>query len=112
MAARFGSPTAAIAFSCSPCGTFLASPPLPPCTANQWAIFVDCWTAGLAYWVAVFYYQIATFSQHPATAIAWLVVLAFALLSTLIGLKHFTRRASRRPGGDRASVKARPLEEQ
>lgn len=36
-----------------------------------WTIFSVCWTTGLAYAVAVFYYQAATFMLHPLQSIAW-----------------------------------------
>lgn len=73
MALRFGSPTAAIAFLLFvllyfPCVSATAA--VYRETNLGWTVFVACWTTGLAYWVATFYYQFMTFNQHPASAIA------------------------------------------
>ncbi|MCG8494693.1 MAG: Fe(2+) transporter permease subunit FeoB [Enterobacterales bacterium] len=37
-----------------------------------WAVFTAVWTYVTAYAVAVGFYQIATFSQHPASSAAWI----------------------------------------
>jgi ferrous iron transport protein B len=52
-----------------------------------WTVFAGLWTTGLAYWVAVLYYQLATFTQHPSSSIAWVVGLALAMAVTIFGLK-------------------------
>lgn len=52
-----------------------------------WTVFAGCWTTGLAYWVAVLYYQLATFAQHPSSSIAWVMALALAMAVTIFGLK-------------------------
>jgi len=100
MATRFGSTTAAIAFLLFvllyfPCVAATAA--VYRETNLGWTIFVACWTTGLAYWVAVFYYQVMTLNQHPASAIAWLVGLSLAMFGTLIGLKQFSNRRRLQP---------------
>lgn len=62
-----------------------------------WTVFACCWTTGLAYWVAVLYYQTATFAQHPASSIAWIIGLAAALAITLLGLKIAQQTNHNRP---------------
>ena len=52
-----------------------------------WTVFIGCWTTGMAYWVAVGYYQVATFSEHPFSSLVWIGVLTGALLVTFVGLK-------------------------
>ena len=95
MAARFGSTTAAIAFLLFvllyfPCVAATAA--VYRETNLGWTIFVGAWTTGIAYWVAVFYYQLMTLNQHPASAIAWLVGLLLVMGGTLFGFKQFSQR--------------------
>ncbi|MCS6812854.1 MAG: Fe(2+) transporter permease subunit FeoB [Cyanobacteria bacterium] len=98
MATRFGSTTAAIAFLLFvllyfPCVSATAA--VYRETNLGWTAFVACWTTGLAYWVAVFYYQFMTFNQHPVRSMTWLVGLALVMVGTVVGLKMFSDR--RRP---------------
>jgi len=53
---------------------------------RPWAIFVAAWTTTVAYITAVSFYQIATYSDHPTTSVAWLVGLwgGFTLLIYLL----------------------------
>jgi len=53
---------------------------------RPWAIFVATWTTTVAYITAVSFYQIATYSVHPTTSVAWLVGLwgGFTLLIFLL----------------------------
>ncbi|WP_199245625.1 Fe(2+) transporter permease subunit FeoB [[Phormidium] sp. ETS-05] len=95
MAMRFGTPTAAIAFLLFvllyfPCVSATAA--VYRETNLGWTIFVAAWTTGLAYWVAVFYYQLMTLTQHPFSSIAWLVGLLLVMFGTLVGLKWFSDR--------------------
>ncbi|KST65770.1 Fe(2+) transporter permease subunit FeoB [Mastigocoleus testarum] len=52
-----------------------------------WTIFAASWTTGLAYVVAVIYYQLATFAQHPTSSITWIVGLSLLMLATFFGMK-------------------------
>ncbi|OLP16984.1 ferrous iron transport protein B [Leptolyngbya sp. 'hensonii'] len=95
MATRFGSTTAAIAFLLFvllyfPCVSATAA--VYRETNLGWTAFVGAWTTGLAYWVAVFYYQSMTFNQHPGSTIAWLIGLALVMVAILLGLKWFSDR--------------------
>jgi ferrous iron transport protein B len=51
-------------------------------TGRNWAIFVGCWTTGLAFMAATIFYQLARFSEHPASSAAWILGLlgVFALV--------------------------------
>jgi len=42
---------------------------------RHWAAFVATWTTLVAYITASSFYQVATWSEHPATSAAWLAVL-------------------------------------
>ena len=41
----------------------------------------------MAYWVAVGYYQMATFGAHPLSSLLWMGGLVVALAAVLVGLK-------------------------
>jgi len=51
-------------------------------TNRTWAIFVVCWTTGVAYLTATVFYQAMTYSQHPLYSLAWIngLLIAFALI--------------------------------
>ncbi len=51
-------------------------------TGRSWAIFVGCWTTGLAFMAGTICYQLATFAQHPGSSAAWVLGLlgVFALV--------------------------------
>ena len=53
---------------------------------RPWAIFVAAWTTTVAYITAASFYQVATFSDHPASSTAWLLGLwgFFTLLIFLL----------------------------
>jgi ferrous iron transport protein B len=90
MSKRFSSKSAAFAYLLFvllyfPCVSATAA--LYRETNLGWTVFAGCWTTGLAYWVAVLYYQLATFAQHPSSSIAWVVGLALAMAITIFGLK-------------------------
>jgi len=48
----------------------------------RWAIYSGSWSMLLGYSVAVGFYQIATYSQHPLQTLSWIgiILLAFAIL--------------------------------
>ncbi len=105
MASRFGSSTAAIAFLLFvllyfPCVSATAA--VYRETNLGWTVFVGCWTTGLAYWVATFYYQLITLAEHSASSIAWLVGLLLVLFGTIFGLKLFSDRS--RPQSRKSSM--------
>ncbi|WP_031433115.1 Fe(2+) transporter permease subunit FeoB [Methylomarinum vadi] len=55
-------------------------------TSPGWAIFVVCWTTGLAYLTATLFYQVMTYSQHPQLTMLWLAVLSLFFVMVLAGL--------------------------
>ncbi|WP_317615949.1 nucleoside recognition domain-containing protein, partial [Nostoc sp. 'Peltigera membranacea cyanobiont' 213] len=90
MSKRFSSTSAAFAYLLFvllyfPCVSATAA--LYRETNLGWTVFAGLWTTGLAYWVAVLYYQLATFTQHPSSSIAWVVGLALAMGMAIFGLK-------------------------
>jgi ferrous iron transport protein B len=90
MALRFGSTTAAIAFLLFvllyfPCVSATAA--VYRETNLGWTVFIACWTTGLAYWVATFYYQWMTLADHPRSSLGWMVGLILVQLGVLWGLR-------------------------
>lgn len=55
-------------------------------TSAGWAVFVVCWTTGLAYIVSTVFYQLMTFAHHPDHSIMWLTVLSVFIAALLAGL--------------------------
>ncbi len=60
-----------------------------------WATFVVAWTTGVAYFTATVYYQAATYSEHPASSVAWIVLLTAILGLSIFGLRFWARRGGR-----------------
>jgi len=48
-----------------------------------WTIFSVLWTTGLAYCVAVGFYQLATFMHHPFSSSLWLLGISAAVITTI-----------------------------
>lgn len=55
-------------------------------TGNKWAVFVVCWTTGIAYMTATIFYQLATISEHFELSILWIIGLLSAFVLVLVGL--------------------------
>lgn len=56
-----------------------------------WTIFSVCWTTGLAYAVALVYYQSATFTEHPLQSCSWIVAWVGIGAATFLGIRHYSR---------------------
>lgn len=90
MSQRFENPTAAFAYLLFVLMYF-------PCVAATgavfretnlgWTLLVAGWTTGLGYWVAVMFYQVATFPQHPGSSLAWIIGGIVAMAVTIFLLK-------------------------
>jgi len=71
-----------------------------------WALFVAAWTTTVAYITAVSFYQLATWSTHPADAALWLGGL-WSLFALLIMILRRWGQHSREPeAAAAASVRA------
>jgi ferrous iron transport protein B len=55
---------------------------------RSWTLFSVCWTTGIAYSVAVLFYQTATLSQHPVSSFEWIGGILTAII-LVIGLLKF-----------------------
>lgn len=53
-----------------------------------WAIFSIVWTTGLAYCVAVCFYQLATFLQHPFMSFCWVLGMILTLFIAIVTVRY------------------------
>lgn len=60
-----------------------------------WSIFSVLWTTGVAYCVAVIFYQAATWSQHPLFSSLWILALGGVFMATLFFIRWYAVRAER-----------------
>lgn len=54
-----------------------------------WSIFSVLWMTGIAYGVAVIFYQAATWWRHPVSSSLWVVTLITIFVSTIIAIRWF-----------------------
>jgi ferrous iron transport protein B len=57
-----------------------------------WSIFSAIWMTGVAYGVAVFFYQAATWSRHPVASAAWLAGILLVFGATVAAMRWYTGR--------------------
>jgi ferrous iron transport protein B len=60
-------------------------------TNIRWTWFVVGWTTGIGYMSAALFYQAATFAQHPASSLAWILGL-LTLFAGVVGGLWYTGR--------------------
>ena len=90
MVERFGSKTAAFAYLLFvllyfPCVSVVAT--ISRELNRFWAIFSVLWTTGIAYSVAVLFYQTATFLEHPVLSLSWIFGLFVILAMSFWGVR-------------------------
>ncbi len=61
-------------------------------TTLGWTVFVAAWTTGMAYAVAIAFYQAARFDQTPATSGAWLAGIAVLFIAVVAGMRYWGQR--------------------
>jgi ferrous iron transport protein B len=62
---------------------------------RKWTLFSIVWTTGLAYGVAVMFYQVATFKEHPTYSLFWITLMSSALFLVVIAMNHMKLKVSR-----------------
>jgi ferrous iron transport protein B len=55
----------------------------------SWSVFMVLWSTGLAYLTATLFYQVATYSQHPLTSMAWLGIIALIAIAVVLTLRYW-----------------------
>jgi len=58
----------------------------------RWATFAALWTTGIAYVVAVGFYQVATLDRHPSQSLAWIIGLSAAMVATVLVMRLIGRK--------------------
>ncbi len=61
-----------------------------------WALFSVLWSTGVAYCVAVGFYQLATMTRHPLSSLLWVIGVAAALCLTVLGVRFYAENQWRR----------------
>lgn len=64
-------------------------------TNKRWTLFIAAWTTGLAYLAATGFYQLATFSRHPAFSGAWLTGSALLCLVVVMLMRSMGKESPR-----------------
>jgi ferrous iron transport protein B len=62
-----------------------------------WTIFSACWMTGMAYGMAVLFYQIATWGRHPLSSTLWIVGVVSVFLVTVVMIRWAANRDRWRP---------------
>ncbi len=62
-------------------------------TNLRWTLFIAAWTTGLAYVSATGFYQVATFSRHPAFSAAWLAGCSLILIVVILVMRFLGRES-------------------
>ena len=60
--------------------------------SRAWTLFSIVWGIGLAYGLAVLFYQFANFGAHPMQSLVWLVTVLAALVAAIVALKRNGQR--------------------
>lgn len=95
MVAKFASTKAAIAYLLFvllyfPCVSVVAI--IARELNKAWAFFSIAWTTGIAYSVAVLFYQTAIIFENPLSSFSWIIGISFMLISVLWGLKKWAQK--------------------
>ena len=56
-------------------------------TTPGWAVFIVCWTTGIAYLTATNYYQFTHLANHPSYSITWLMMSALVMTVVIFLLR-------------------------
>lgn len=59
--------------------------------SRAWTVFSVCWTTGLAYCVAVTFYQAATLWRHPLSSLLWVGAIATVMTFTVLSIRSYAR---------------------
>jgi ferrous iron transport protein B len=76
-------------------------------TGAVWATFVAAWTTGIAYIVATFFYQAATFERDPVSASIWIGGLLVVLLGVFAAMRLWAKRGAEAALSTHAAAAAR-----
>lgn len=58
-------------------------------SSNKWALFSVLWTTGIAYMVAVLFYQVATWHKHPMQSLSWVATCMGLQIVVICGMRRY-----------------------
>ncbi|MEL0585553.1 MAG: Fe(2+) transporter permease subunit FeoB [Candidatus Thiodiazotropha sp. (ex. Lucinoma kazani)] len=95
MAARFDGQAGAFAYLLfillySPCVATIGA--IRREAGPRWATFVVAWSTGIAFISASLFYQMATYADHPQSALVWIIGLIALLVAIIGGLRYWSLR--------------------
>ncbi|MCU7882181.1 MAG: Fe(2+) transporter permease subunit FeoB [Candidatus Thiodiazotropha sp. (ex Lucinoma aequizonata)] len=96
MAARFDGQAGAFAYLLfillySPCVATIGA--ICREAGPRWATFVVAWSTGIAFISASLFYQMATYADHPQSALVWIIGLIALLVAIIGGLRYWSLRS-------------------
>ncbi|MCU7813691.1 MAG: Fe(2+) transporter permease subunit FeoB [Candidatus Thiodiazotropha sp. (ex Rostrolucina anterorostrata)] len=96
MAARFDGQAGAFAYLLfillySPCVATIGA--IRREAGPRWATFVVAWSTGIAFISASLFYQMATYADHPQSALVWIIGLIALLVAIIGGLRYWSLRS-------------------
>ncbi|MCU7929556.1 MAG: Fe(2+) transporter permease subunit FeoB [Candidatus Thiodiazotropha sp. (ex Codakia rugifera)] len=96
MAARFDGQAGAFAYLLfillySPCVATIGA--IRREAGPRWAAFVVAWSTGIAFISASLFYQMATYADHPQSALVWIMSLITLLVVIIGGLRYWSLRS-------------------
>ncbi|MCU7886583.1 MAG: ferrous iron transporter B, partial [Candidatus Thiodiazotropha sp. (ex Lucinoma annulata)] len=96
MAARFDGQAGAFAYLLfillySPCVATIGA--IRREAGPRWATFVVAWSTGIAFISASLFYQMATYADHPQSALVWIISLIALLVAIIGGLRYWSLRS-------------------
>ncbi len=62
---------------------------------RRWTLFSVVWSFGLAYGIAVLFYQIATFHHHPQSSLLWVIGIISVFILTVSAMRFYARGKQR-----------------
>ena len=95
MVTLFGSQAAAFAYLLFvllyfPCSAAIAA--VYRETNLGWTVFIGFWTTLMAYLAATLFYQVATFADHPAQSLAWVITDLAVFAAVVMGMRLYADR--------------------
>lgn len=100
MVQQFGGPVGAFAYLLFvllyfPCVSTTAA--ISREIGKHWAWFSVFWTTFIAYGVAVFYYQVMTWHEHPVVSVSWIIGISAMYFLVFFVLKHYSPKQTDMP---------------
>ena len=57
-----------------------------------WTVFIGFWTTLMAYLAATLFYQVATFAEHPAQSLTWIITDLAVFAAVVFAMRLYADR--------------------